>query len=91
MAAAKDPVRVGVREFRENLASYLLQSDSPVVVTRNGDTVGYFIPARRGRVESERIALKQAAARLHKMLVAENLSEDKIAQDFSKWRAGKRK
>lgn len=42
-----DPIRVGIRDFRENLATYLLESDSPVAITRHGDTVGYFIPARR--------------------------------------------
>lgn len=43
-------LKVGMREFRDNLATYLLESDSPVAITRHGDTVGYFIPARRGAV-----------------------------------------
>jgi PHD/YefM family antitoxin component YafN of YafNO toxin-antitoxin module len=40
-------VKVGIREFREKLASYVLESDTPVAITRHGDTVGYYIPARR--------------------------------------------
>ncbi len=91
MAAAKDALRVGIREFRQKLASYLLESDTPVVVTRHGDTVGYYIPARRSRSQSERAALRTAAARLQKMLAAEGIDEEEVAQDFSRWRSGRRK
>lgn len=91
MPAAKEALRVGIREFRQKLASYLLDSDRPVVVTRHGDTVGYYIPARRARSETERAALKAAAARLQKMLAAEGIGEEEIAQDFSRWRSARRK
>ncbi len=91
MAAAKDALRVGIREFRQKLASYLLESDTPVVVTRHGDTVGYYIPARRSRSQTERAALRAAAARLQKMLAAEGIDEEEVAQDFSRWRSGRRK
>ena len=64
--ASRETLRVGIRKFRENLASFLLGSDAPIVVTRHGDTVGYYIPARRSRSETERSALKEAAARLRK-------------------------
>jgi len=84
-------VKVGIREFRERLASYVLESDTPVAITRHGDTVGYYIPARRKRSEAERTALKEAAARLQKMLEAEGISEGEIAADFKRWRAGKRR
>ncbi len=49
-----DHVTVGIREFRENLAAYLLESNAPVAITRHGDTIGYFIPTRRKRTEAER-------------------------------------
>ena len=49
-------LKVGIREFREKLATYLLETDETVAITRHGDTVGYYIPAR-----SERAALKEAA------------------------------
>jgi PHD/YefM family antitoxin component YafN of YafNO toxin-antitoxin module len=84
-------VKVGIREFREKLASYVLESDAPVAITRHGDTVGYYIPARRKRSEAERAALKEAASRLQKMLEAEGLSEEEILADFKRWRAGRRK
>ncbi len=85
------PLKVGIREFRENLASYLLESEAPVAITRHGDTVGYYIPARRKRSQAERTALKEAAARLQEMLVAGGISEEEILKGFRRWRAGGRK
>ena len=84
-------VRVGIREFREKSASYLLESEVPVAITRHGDTVGYYIPARRKRADSERAALKEAATRLQQVLAAERISEDEILADFKGWCAGKKK
>jgi PHD/YefM family antitoxin component YafN of YafNO toxin-antitoxin module len=86
-----EPVRVGIREFREKLATYLLESDAPVAITRHGDTVGYYIPARRKRSEEERSALKEAAARLDALLTAKGVTEDELVADFKRWRAGKRR
>ena len=84
-------VKVGIREFREKLASYVLESDTPLAITRHGDTVGYYIPARRKRSEEERTALREAASRLQKMLAAEGVSEEEILADFKSWRASRRK
>jgi PHD/YefM family antitoxin component YafN of YafNO toxin-antitoxin module len=84
-------LKVGIREFREKLANYLLQSEQPFAITRHGDTVGYYLPARRRRSEAERAALKAAAARLQEILAAEGLSEDEIMSDFKRWRRGGRK
>ena len=84
-------LKVGIREFREKLANYLLQSDKPVAITRHGDTVGYYLPARRRRSDAERAELKEAAARLQEMLIAEGITEDEIIADFKRWRAGGRK
>lgn len=86
-----ETLKVGIREFREKLASYLLQSDKPLAITRHGDTVGYYLPARRRRSEAERSALRQAAARLQEMLAAEGVAEDEVIADFKRWRAGRRK
>jgi PHD/YefM family antitoxin component YafN of YafNO toxin-antitoxin module len=86
-----EPVTVGIREFRENLASYLLESQGPVAITRHGDTIGYYIPARRKRTEAERAALEKAATRLADVLAARGVTEDELVVDFKKWRAAKRK
>jgi PHD/YefM family antitoxin component YafN of YafNO toxin-antitoxin module len=81
-----EALKVGIREFREKLASYLLESEVPVAITRHGDTVGYYIPARHKRAETERAALKEAASRLQQVLAAEGISEDEILADFKRWR-----
>ncbi len=84
-------LKVGIREFRENLATYLLETDEAVAITRHGDTVGYYIPARRKRTEAERAALKEAASRLQEVLAAEGISEEEILKDFKRWRRGEHK
>lgn len=86
-----ETLRVGIREFREKLASYLLESDAPVAITRHGDTVGYYIPARRKRAEADRAALKEGASRLRAALAAEGISEQEILKDFKQWRTSGRK
>jgi len=84
-------LKVGIREFRENLATYLLETDEAVAITRHGDTVGYYIPARRKRTEADRAALKEAASRLQEALAAEGISEEEILKDFKRWRRGDHK
>jgi len=37
-----ETTKVGIREFRSDLAEYIASS-TPVAVTRHGQTVGYFI------------------------------------------------
>jgi PHD/YefM family antitoxin component YafN of YafNO toxin-antitoxin module len=86
-----EAVKVGIREFRDKLASYLLESDAPMAITRHGDTVGYYIPARRKRSENDRDALRQAATRMQGMLADKGISEDELLADFKKWRSGSRK
>jgi PHD/YefM family antitoxin component YafN of YafNO toxin-antitoxin module len=82
-----DIQKVGMREFRDKLATYLLESEAPVAITRHGDTVGYFIPARRKRSETERAALKEASARWREILDAEGVSEEEAVAHFKRWRA----
>ena len=84
-------VKVGIREFREKLASFLLETEEVVAITRHGDTVGYYIPARRKRTDAERAALKEAASSLQDALAAEGISEEEIVKDFKRWRRGEHK
>jgi PHD/YefM family antitoxin component YafN of YafNO toxin-antitoxin module len=62
----------------------LLESDVPLAITRHGDTVGYYIPARRKRTEADRAALKEAASRLQAMLADQGISEEEILKDFKR-------
>jgi PHD/YefM family antitoxin component YafN of YafNO toxin-antitoxin module len=82
-----ETLKVGMREFRDKLATYLLESETPVAITRHGDTIGYFIPARRKRSDADKAALKEAAVRWQETLEAEGVSEDEIVAEFKKWRS----
>jgi PHD/YefM family antitoxin component YafN of YafNO toxin-antitoxin module len=84
-------LKVGIREFRDKLASYLLESEETVAITRHGDTVGYYIPARRKRTDTERAALKEAASRLQEALAKEGISEEEVLKDFKRSRRRERK
>jgi PHD/YefM family antitoxin component YafN of YafNO toxin-antitoxin module len=86
-----ETLKVGIREFRQRLANCLLQADKPVAITRHGDTVGHYLPARRKRSETEQATLKEAAAHLQKILAAQGIRKDKIIEDFKRWRSGRRK
>jgi len=86
-----DTQKIGMREFRDKLATYLLESETPLAITRHGDTVGYFIPARRRRSDAEREALKDAAARWQEILDAEGLSEDEAVSEFKRLRSQRKK
>src|SRR6266704_1399696 len=83
--------KVGIREFREKLSTFFLELDERVAITRHGDTVGYYLPARRARYHAEREALKEGPSRLQSMLAEQVVSEDEIFRDFSRWRTAKRK
>ena len=63
-------IKIGVREFREQIARFL-ESDTPVAVTRRGETLGIYVPTPRKALKSADLAeLRAAADRL-----AEALSE----------------
>ena len=86
-----EAVKVGMREFRDKLATYLLESESPVAITRHGDTVGYFIPARRKRSEADKDALREAATRWQVILDAEGISEEEAVAGFKEWRSKRKR
>jgi hypothetical protein len=81
-------LKVGVREFREQIARYL-ESDTPVAVTRRGETLGVYVPTPRKGVKSADLGeLKAAADRLAAVLAG--LSEEEVTTDFKEWRRRKK-
>lgn len=77
-------IKVGVREFRDQIARYL-ESKTPVAVTRRGETLGIYVPTPRTRVKSAELGeLKAAADRLASELAS--VDEEEIAADFKHWR-----
>jgi hypothetical protein len=78
-------IKVGVREFREQFARFL-ESDTPVAVTRRGETLGVYVPTPRPHMKSADLTeLKAAADRLAEALAG--VSEDKVVAEFKKSRA----
>ena len=89
---AKNGERVGIREFRQNIAKYVLESDAPIVLTRHGSEVGYFIPLRPKKLTDEEWkAFHEAGERVQKMIADAGLTEDEIVEDFKRWRIARRK
>lgn len=77
--------KVGIREFREKLASFL-EASGPVAVTRHGETVGYYIPTRPSRKTANLDALRKAARQLDVLLAASGVTEDELVREFKEVR-----
>jgi PHD/YefM family antitoxin component YafN of YafNO toxin-antitoxin module len=78
-------IKVGVREFREQFARFL-ESDSPVAVTRRGETLGVYVPTPRKPIKSADLAeLKAAADRLAEALA--DVDEEEVVAEFKQLRA----
>jgi antitoxin (DNA-binding transcriptional repressor) of toxin-antitoxin stability system len=77
-------IKVGVREFRERISTFL-ESDTPVAVTRHGETLGVYVPTRRKRPKAADISeLKAAADRLAKALA--DVDEEEVVAEFKQLR-----
>jgi len=77
-------IKVGVREFRERIASFL-ESDTPVAVTRRGETLGIYVPTRRKRPKRADLSeLKAAADRIAEALA--NVDEEEFVAEFKRLR-----
>jgi antitoxin (DNA-binding transcriptional repressor) of toxin-antitoxin stability system len=72
---------IGIREFREKLASFL-ESSTPVAITRHGETVGFYIPARRRREDADLDALRRAGEQLDALIAAAGTTEEELVADF---------
>ena len=75
-----ETAKIGIREFRADLAGYIA-SNTPVAITRHGQTVGYFIPTH-GQAEADLAALKKASKSLDKLLEVHGVNVDQVVADF---------
>ena len=75
-----DTTKVGIREFRSGLAEYIA-SETPVAITRHGQTVGFFIPTH-GQADADMAALKKASAELDRLLAARSVDIEEVAPEF---------
>ena len=84
MEVSVPAIKVGVREFREQIARFL-ESDTPVAVTRRGETLGVYIPTPRKSVKSANVTeLRAAADRLAAALF--DVDEEEIVAEFKQTR-----
>ena len=81
--------KVGIREFRENLANYL-ESTTPVAITRHGATIGIFVPTKPKPSQADLDALRLAGQKMQQLVAAAGTSEDEILADFKKLRRERR-
>jgi antitoxin (DNA-binding transcriptional repressor) of toxin-antitoxin stability system len=77
--------RVGIREFRENLSSYL-ESRTPVAITRHGATIGIYLPTPPNPTRADLDALRVAGERLDALIAAAGTNEEELMDDFKKLR-----
>ncbi len=64
---------------------------TPVAITRHGETVGFYVPARRKQREADLDALRKAGEQLDALIAAAGVGEDELIDDFKKARGGARK
>ena len=81
--------KVGIREFRENLSTYL-ESKTPVAITRHGATIGVYVPTRPKPTQEQLDALRVAGEKVQAMLAAAGVTEDELMEDFKRMRREER-
>ena len=87
--APMQTTKVGIREFRENLADYL-ESKTPVAITRHGATIGIYVPTKPKPSQVELEALRVAGEKMQELIAAAGTTEDEIMADFKKARRERR-
>ena len=77
--------KIGIREFRENLAGYL-EGGKPLTITRHGETLGFFIPAQKRSRKAEIEAMRAAAKEFDSMIAEWGTSEDELMREYKEIR-----
>jgi antitoxin (DNA-binding transcriptional repressor) of toxin-antitoxin stability system len=81
--------KIGVREFRENLADYL-EAGRTLAITRHGETLGFFIPANKKDRKAEIEAMRAAAAELDSMIASWGATEEELMNEYKEIRRSSR-
>jgi antitoxin (DNA-binding transcriptional repressor) of toxin-antitoxin stability system len=84
-----ETLKIGMREFRENLAGYL-ESGTPLAITRHGETLGYYVPAQKRNRKAELEAMRAAAKDLDAMIASWGASEDELIEEYREIRRAAR-
>jgi hypothetical protein len=81
--------KVGIREFRENLSTYL-ESKKPVAITRHGATIGIYVPTKPKPSQADHEALRLAGERMQRLIAEAGTTEEEIMEDFKRLRREER-
>ena len=84
-----ETVKIGMREFRENLASYL-EAGTPLAIMRHGETLGFYIPAQKRDRKAELEAMRAAAKELDAMIASWGATEDELIAEYKQIRRAAR-
>jgi len=84
-----ETVKIGIREFRENLSGYL-ESGTPLAITRHGETLGFYIPAQKRSRKAELEAMRAAAKDLDEMIASWGATEDELMNEYKEIRRATR-
>ena len=84
-----ETVKIGMREFRENLAGYL-EAGTPLAITRHGETLGFYIPAQKRDRKAQLEAMRSAAKELDGMIASWGATEDELMTEYKQIRRAAR-
>jgi antitoxin (DNA-binding transcriptional repressor) of toxin-antitoxin stability system len=76
-----ETLKIGIREFRENLAGYL-ESGKSLAITRRGETLGFYIPAQKRSRKAELEAMRAAAKDLDEMIASWGATEGELMEEY---------
>ena len=80
-----ETTKVGIREFRENLSTYL-ESKTPVAITRHGATIGVYLPTRPKPSQADLEAFRLAGEKIDALILAAGTNEEELMADFERVR-----
>ena len=81
--------KVGIRDFRENLSSYL-ESKTPVAITRHGATIGIYVPTKPKPSQADLEALRLAGQKMQELIATAGTTEEDLMDDFKRSRRERR-
>ena len=81
--------KVGIREFRENLSTYL-ESKTPVAIVRHGATIGVYVPTKSKPNQADLEALRVAGEKMQELIATAGTTEDELIEDFERFRRERR-
>ena len=84
-----ETVKIGMREFRENLAGYL-EAGRPLAIMRHGETLGFYIPAQKRSRKAELEAMRATAKDLDEMIASWGAGEEELMEEYKEIRQAAR-